>query len=224
MGIKTSIGWTNMTLNPIKGRCKGGCWYCWTKPLYRRKFLNPEIRLDLTVFNKLPKKPKKIFLCSTHDLFGGWVLEKWVDCILEKVKQWPQHTFQILTKFPEHIFKPMPNNVWLGVTVEDASKLGRIINLIHRDAKIKFVSFEPLFFSKGRDHINRREFLLHITKEVNWVIIGRLTGFGKIYDPPKWLIEDIVKHCQHLGIPIFLKENLRPIWKERLIQEFPNGR
>jgi len=225
MSIKTSIGWTDMTLNPIKGQCKGGCWYCWTKPLYRRKFLNPEIRLDLAVFDKLPKKPKKIFLCSTHDLFGGWVLEKWVDYIIEKVKQWPQHTFQILTKFPEHIFKPMPNNVWLGVTVEDASKLGRIIKLIYRDAKIKFVSFEPLFFSKGRNHINRREFLLHITKEVNWVIIGRLTGFGKIYDPPKWLIEDIVRHCKQLGIPIFLKENLKEIWgKSNLIQEFPSGR
>jgi len=221
MSIKTSIGWTDMTLNPIKGRCKGGCWYCWTNGLYRRKFLKPDIRLDLTVFDKLPKKPKKIFLCSTHDLFGGWVLEKWVDYIIEKVKQWPQHAFQILTKFPEHIFKSLPDNVWLGVTVEDASKLYRIIKLIYRDVKIKFVSFEPLFFSRDRNHINRREFLLHITKEINWVIVGRLTGFGKIYDPPKWLIEDIVRHCQQLGIPIYLKENLKEIWREPLIQEMP---
>lgn len=227
MSIKTSIGWTDMTLNPIKGRCKGGCWYCYYSG--ERGFLNrfkqdPTIRLDLDVFKKLPFHRKKIFLCSTHDLFGNWIPKHWRDLIFWHIELWPQHTFQILTKFPEHIFKPMPNNVWLGVTVEDASKLCRIIKLIYRDAKIKFVSFEPLFFSKDKNHINRREFLLHITKEINWVIVGRLTGFGKIYNPPKWLIEEIVRHCQQLDIPIFLKENLKPIWKERLIQEFPNGR
>jgi len=71
MGIKTSIGWTDMTLNPIKGQCKGGCWYCYYSG--KKGFLNrfkqdPTIRLNLDVFEKLPFHKKKIFLCSTHEL------------------------------------------------------------------------------------------------------------------------------------------------------------
>jgi len=213
MSIEKSIGWTDRTCNPIKGKCKGGCWYCWTKPLYKRKFLQPKIHLDLDVFFKLPKSPKKIFLCSTHDLFGEWVQSWWRTAIFERIEAHPQHTFQILTKFPENIDRPMPDNVWLGITVEDGFELERRMRSFQKiEATKKFISFEPLLAG-----ILWANYLMGI----DWVIVGRLTGHGHENDPEKRFIESIMEEANWKQIPVFLKNNLKRIWGESLIQEFP---
>ena len=210
MSIKKSIGWTDMTLNPIKGKCKGGCWYCWTKPLYKRKFLQPRIRLNLDCFFKLPKSPKKIFLCSTHDLFGKWIPSWWRYAVFERIESYPQHTFQILTKFPQNIDRKMPDNVWLGVSItgNKSEDLLRANYLIRAKAKIKFVSYEPLL-----------EKAIQGIPGINWIIIGRLTGHGHKWNPKKEWIDSLL--FSYSNIPIFLKDNLREIWGEKLIQEMP---
>ncbi|GAH33076.1 unnamed protein product, partial [marine sediment metagenome] len=41
MTIKKSIGWTQMTLNPIKGMCKGGCWYCYYSGKRQWEYIAP---------------------------------------------------------------------------------------------------------------------------------------------------------------------------------------
>ena len=227
MSIKTSIGWTDMTLNPIKGRCKGGCWYCYYSG--KRGFLNrfkqdPTISLNLDVFEKLPFHKKKIFLCSTHDLFGDWIPEHWRDLIFWHIELWRQHTFQILTKFPQNINRPMPDNVWLGVTIvgsknyekdymKDLKKMKAIRNA---KATIKFISFEPLIYDLPFDIMPLQIF--------DWIIVGKLTSYSKIYNPAKIWVEEIVEKARYFNIPIFLKNNLKEIWGEPLIQEFPNGR
>lgn len=210
MGIKESIGWTDRTLNPIKGICKGGCWYCWTKPLYKRKFLTPEIRLETGVFSTLPKTPKRVFLCSTHDLFGNWIIKEWRDLIFDYITLYPQHTYQILTKFPQNIDRPMPDNVWLGVSItgNKPDDLLRANNLIKTKARIKFISYEPLL---GK--------ALQGIPYLDWIIIGRLTGHSRKWNPKKEWIKSIVLSYQN--IPIFLKDNLKEIWGEPLIQEMP---
>jgi len=215
LSIKKSIGWCDITINPIKGRCKGGCWYCWTKSLYKRKFLDSEIRINIRVFDNLPLKSKKIFLCSTHDLFGNWISKSWRDIIFFYIESYPQHTFQILTKFPENIDRPMPDNVWLGTTitgVSDEEDAKRISSFLKQKAKVKFVSFEPLL-----DRIDYRM----LVYDIQWVIIGKLTGYGKKYDPEIEWINEILVITDYCKIPIFLKDNLKEIWGGPLIQEFP---
>lgn len=214
MSIEKSIGWTDKTINPIKGMCKGGCWYCWTKPLYKRGFLQPEIRLDLSALHGLTLKSKKIFLCSTHDLFGGWISKKWRDAIFWHINIWKHHTFQILTKFPQNIDRPMPDNVWLGVTLDGIDPLEDVKKswaLRDAKAKIKFYSFEPLI---GQPCLKPIYIL-------DWIIIGKLTGHGKKFNPKKRWIEEIVDEYKECDIPIFLKDNLKEIWGKKLIQEFP---
>lgn len=215
MTIEKSIGWTDMTLNPIKGKCKGGCWYCWTKPLYKRKFLKPKIMLDMPVFFNIPiRKAKKIFLCSTHDLFGDWIPSWWRDSIFGAVKQFPQHTFQILTKFPQNIDRPMPDNVWLGTSITGEDSMvdtRRIFDLEMIKAKLKFISYEPLL----------DENVIHKIPFVQWIIIGRLTGYGNKHDPRRGAINFLVESQRRCGSAIFLKNNLKEIWGEPLIQEFP---
>ena len=220
MSVEKSIGWCDMTLNPIKGRCFGGCRYCYysgEKGMLNRFKLDPEIRLDTGVFSwnlkkMLPKKPKKIFLCSTHDLFGDWIDPRWREIILEYVMINSQHTFQILTKFPENIDRKMPHNVWLGVTVADNGNMINTWRLGRKEAKIRFVSIEPLL-----ERID--PYMIH--HSCDWIIVGRLTGYGHKYDPKKEWIEEIVWKARERDIPIFLKDNLKEIWGENLIQEFP---
>ena len=214
MSLKTSIGWTDLTCNPIKGKCKGGCWYCYysgKRGIANRFKLDSEIRLDLDVFFKLPKSPKKIFLCSTHDLFGDWIPSWWRYAIFERIESYSQHTFQILTKFPQNIDRPMPDNVYLGVTITKNEDIWRRNRLVTTDAKIKFISFEPL--------LEDLDFTLY--QKINWVIIGCLTGYGHKYDPKLKWIKKIVRNCADCGIRIFLKDNLSHIWGNNLIQQIP---
>ena len=109
----------------------------------------------------------------------------------------------------------MPDNVWLGVSVtgEDNDKdFNRIKKLQKSKAKIKFISYEPLLNIPFMGISN-----------IDWMIIGRLTGHGHKYDPPKDRIENMVEIAKEENIPIFLKDNLKEIWEEPLIQEFPNS-
>jgi len=84
--------------------------------------------------------------------------------------------------------------------------------LFKQKAKIKFISFEPL--------MNDIDIIEELTN-FDWIIIGALTGYGKKYQPEKMWIHNIVDECKYQDIPIFLKNNLKEIWGEPLIQEFP---
>jgi len=229
MSVKSSIGWCSMTLNPIKGLCPMGCRlpdgriYCYYSGElgFAQRFFkrDPELRLDLSVFSSLPKTPKRIFLCSTNDYWGDWIPDEWREAIRKKTEQYPQHTFQLLTKQPQNLSKysPYPDNWWVGVTITNNYQVG-LANLFfdrHKvKAKIRFISFEPLLEEiKNLWGIDERD--------IQWVIIGRLTGFGHRYDPEVEWIENIVKVCKKSGIPVYLKENLKQIWKGKLIQEIP---
>lgn len=217
MSLKTSIGWTDMTCNPIKGKCKLGCWYCYysgERGIAKRFKLDDKVSLSLQAFDKLPKAPKKVFLCSTHEIFGEWIPKEWRDEIFWEIENnFPQHTFQVLTKLPQNIDRAMPNNVWLGVSItgnDDQLKKG--FDLFNSEAKIRFISFEPLLQPIK---------ILDELWNFDWIIIGALTGHGKKYQPEKEWIQEIVLECRDYNIPVFLKDNLREIWGEPLIQEFP---
>jgi len=160
------------------------------------------------------RKPSKIFVCSMGELFGKWVPEYWLFAILDIIEECPQHIFQILTKSPEEGFEKwwlFPENVWLGVTVDTQDALYKAIWLSCFEVGKKFLSFEPLLTP-----IDFSDFPI---KMLDWIIIGAQT---RPYRPPKieW-VQKIVEIANDNGIPIFLKNNLAPIWKEKLRQEFP---
>ncbi len=210
MSLKTSIGWTDMTLNPIKGLCQGGCWYCYysgKRGIAHRFNQNPELRLDLSVFDKLPEAPKKVFLCSTNDYWGSWVSDEWRKSIREKTQEYPQHTFQVLTKQYLNLAKdsPYPDNWWVGGTpITNAHLLLVTGQLEQIRAKIKFLSLEPLLYELGG-------FKFAINNNIDLVIIGRLTGYGHKYDPKIEWVQEIVEAADKAGVAVFLKDNLKPL-------------
>ncbi|MBA7665295.1 hypothetical protein ES703_73365 [subsurface metagenome] len=114
----------------------------------------------------------------------------------------------------------MPGNVWLGVTITgekgewEAFDLGVLCS---KSAKIIFISVEPLLHDLTWNVLDGLQYF-------NWIIIGRLTQHGHKYDPKLKWIKKIVRYCADYGIKVFLKDNLKDIWGEPLIQEFPERR
>ena len=222
-----NISWTDWTWNPVKRLCPVGCFYCYARAMYKRFKLPPEIRWDGRISILSNKKPSKIFVCSTIEIFHPSVKAEWRNRIFKIIELNPQHTFQILTKMPENIDRPMPDNVWLGISVTNPPTYHRKINNLRAiKAKIKFMSIEPLLsLLQVLDGVGKTKFrsFIDIPGWLDWVIVGRLTGYGKKRDPKKYWIESIVRKCEEANIPIFLKNNLKEIWDEKLIQEFPDA-
>jgi len=211
---RTKIEWTDGTINPIKGRCRFGCDYCYARKMYRRFKWDPSIRLDLQVFEGLAlMKPCRVFVCSTHEMYGDWIQKEWIGIILKMIEKFPQITFQILTKNPERATLFFyPKNVWLGTTINRQDELDRMEILKHTDARIKFISFEPLFEEINTDSDG------HSLDGIDWIIIGSQT---QPYRPPKkeW-VDLLIEQAEAQGIPIFLKNNLK--WRTWKRQEFPS--
>jgi protein gp37 len=202
--------------------------YCYARKIYKRFNPYPALlednRLDLNFFElekpiKLhpQKKPKdwplRIFTCSTIELFHPSIPKWWRDEIFKIIRILNCFTFIILTKLPQNIDRSMPDNVWLGTTITWGER--RDIPLQRTKARIKFICFEPLF------DIPAEMIPEIIDEELRWVIVGRLTGHGKKYDPSREGIERIVDAAKSCSVPVFLKNNLREIWGESLIQEWP---
>ena len=69
-------------------------------------------------------------------------------------------------------------------------------------------SFEPLLARIDQSVLEKLAYL-------DWVIIGRLTGYGHKYDPkPEW-VKEIVEVCHEALVLIFLKSNLRDVWPSK---------
>lgn len=227
---KTKIEWTDYTWNPIKGICPTGCWYCYARRMYQRFGWDSEVKLDeelfgscqdafapnINVYEKFEriKSGSKIFICSMFELFHPQVPREWRDAIFQAIKEHPQHIFQILTKFPQNIDRPIPDNVWLGVSITQNRDIHRVKKLLRKQAKVKFVSIEP--FLKPI-YILSSEFL----RKMDWIILGKLTGYGKKYAPLRTWIEGFEAFAKAMDIPLFMKDNLKGIWEEPLIQEMP---
>jgi len=219
---KTKIEWTDYVWNPIKGLCPNGCFYCYARKIYERFGWNTEIRFELHDFKAIDRLHRKnipdgskVFVCSTFELFHPEVPKSWRRDIFNTIKINPKIIFQVLTKFPQNIDRKMPDNVWLGVTVDQnkAFKFDKIHPFWNNKAKIKFVSFEPL--------LERIPFTWLTKYGFDWIILGRLTGFGKKHDPKREWIKELVDRAKQINKPIFLKDNLQEIWGGPLIQEFP---
>ena len=218
---KTRIDWADYSINPVKGICKNNCWYCYAIRMYKRFGWDPEIKFSKKTFKGIEKikEPSRIFICSTNDLFGSWVEDRWIEFILSIAIVLPQHTFIFLTKFPGR-YKDFdfPKNCWLGTTLtgglEDILRVNSVLTFLQNKNidNIKFISFEPCLETDDGYEYN-------LFAMIDWLIIGGLTGYknynlAKIHSGLKRII-GIVKGY---GVPIFIKDNLN--WPEK-IREFP---
>ena len=90
----------------------------------------------------------------------------------------------------------MPNNVWLGVTVDNRKEgLPRIDKLRHLKAKVLFLSVEPLLEDLGEINL----------KNIDWVIVGGESG-NKARPMDKDWVLNIKRQCETQGIAFFFKQ------------------
>ena len=147
------------------------------------------------------KKKTVYFVNSMSDVFHEDVPFEYIDQIFESIAKTPQHTYQILTKRADRmaqyfINRPVPDNAWLGVSVEDRQYgVPRIALLRQVSAKIRFLSVEPLLENLGD---------LDLT-EIHWVIVGGESG-AKARPMQKEWVEDIRIQCEEADVAFFFKQ------------------
>ena len=190
---KTKIEWCDFTINPVKGLCPVDCKdnqgksYCYARAMYKRFKWNPEIRFEWNFTP--PRKPSKIFVGSTMELFGEWVPDGWMRTILKFCSQWPEHTFLFLTKQPQDLTKfKFPDNCWVGVSATNATMFVETDGLSPVTSRgsiacigylTKTDSLESLSFLRGhtiytvRECCNHQTSLTRIPLERNAILSSR---------------------------------------------------
>ena len=158
---QSSIEWTEMTWNPTTGcnKISAGCKYCYAEVMTRRleamgiaKYKDGfAVRTHEDSLNTPYewKKSKVVFVNSMSDLFHPDVPFEFIEKVFTVMNNTPKHTYQVLTKRAERLYElhhklNWTNNIWMGVSVEDARVTERIDYLRETDAKVKFLSCEPL--------------------------------------------------------------------------------
>ena len=215
---RTKIEWCDYTINPVKGLCPVACPYCYARAMYKRFKWQEEVRWWPEAWDLVDtlKKPSRVFVGSTFELFHESLPYNWMEYNLLTAKKYPQHTFIFLTKQPQNLikFSPFPENCWVGVTATDQDMLLIALNHFyeHRIAKVQFISLEPFLSWETGHWIHPLP--QHLSKkDVDWLIIGAQTN---PYKPPEisW-VREIVEAADKAGIPVFLKDNLKPLlWHE----------
>jgi protein gp37 len=213
MSTQSKIEWTEQTWNPVTGCTKisPGCKFCYAEVMARRLkamsasgyengfevSLHPE-RLNQPRFRK---KPTIYFVNSMSDLFHEDVPYSFIDKVFNTISATPQHTYQVLTKRAERMrdyfyTRKVPENAWLGVSVEDKKYgLPRISHLRSIKSKTRFLSIEPLLEDLGK--INLRG--------IHWVIVGGESGPKSRAMQPHWAL-NILEQCEISNVDFFFKQ------------------
>ncbi|MFM9960697.1 MAG: DUF5131 family protein [Planctomycetaceae bacterium] len=212
MAQDSPIEWTEATWNPVTGCTKisSGCKYCYAErmahrlqamgqPRYRNGFrltLQPDV-VDAPLHWK---RGRLIFVNSMSDLFHRDVPLEFIQRCFGVMEQATQHTFQILTKRPDHAAEiaeelPWPKNVWMGTSVENGDNLGRIDFLRQIPSAVRFLSIEPLLGPIPKISLNG----------IQWVIVGGESGPGARPMQPEW-VTSIRDQCLKQGVPFFFKQ------------------
>jgi len=209
----SKIEWTEQTWNPVTGCTKvsPGCKHCYAETMSKRlqamgapgydngfklSILPERLQQPLT-----RRKPTMYFVNSMSDLFQDEIPERYIDQVLDVRWDTPHHTYQSLTKRSANLrdyfsTREVPNNAWLGVSVED-KKYGkpRIPDLLSIKAKTRFLSIEPLLEDLGRIRL----------RGIHWVIVGGESGFGARPMKKEWAV-NIRNQCIKYDVDFFFKQ------------------
>ena len=188
---------------------------------------------------------------SLCDPFDDEVPIQWFCDLLELIQSTPHLDWLLLTKRPERWEERIqdaymhshgegwqsmwtqgepPENVWLGVSVEDQQRADeRIPALLQIPAKVRFLSVEPMLekvrlwsegfipadeegpkrvgYMRGRD--DGKSGLLvtpaEVMEGIHWVIVGGESGTSARPCDVEW-IRSIVIQCKDAGLSIFVKQ------------------
>jgi protein gp37 len=133
------------------------------------------------------------------DLFHEDVEEPFIQQVFATMVAAHWHTFQILTKRSGRLRAmadrlPWPDNVWIGVSVENQRWTTRIDDLREVPASVRFLSCEPLLGPLQLELEN-----------IDWVIVGGESGPRARPMRPEWA-RAVRDHCRASNVPFFFKQ------------------
>jgi protein gp37 len=208
----SKIEWTESTWNPLTGCTKisPGCKHCYAERIALRLQAmgqsNYRNGFKLTIHEhvlEVPlkwKTPQMVFVNSMSDLFHEEVPIEFIKKVFDVMAKASWHTFQVLTKRSGRLLEldaqlTWPENVWMGVSVENKEYTSRIDHLRQTHAKIKFLSLEPLLGPLSNLNLSG----------IHWVIAGGESGPRARPMERAWVIE-IRDQCQKAKVPFFFKQ------------------
>jgi protein gp37 len=214
MASNSPIEWTDATWNPVTGCSKvsPGCKNCYAERMAKRlQKMQPDGRYrngfrvtmhdDVLVLPLRWQKPRRIFVNSMSDLFHDHVPDEFIDDVFNVMRLACWHTFQVLTKRPLRMMvyshrHDIPQNVWLGTSIEDERRAQDRIELLRLTrSRVRFVSAEPLI----------GEITTDIATNVEWVIVGGESGPSARPVDADW-VRTIRDQCKQAATPFFFKQ------------------
>lgn len=227
---KTRIEWTDFSWNPTTG-CTMGCRNCyarrWTnrmKKVWGYDFAPQLHPKRLTKHDNWPDG-SKVFVCDMGDLFDNQITYKWIDRVFKVIREYPQVTFQLLTKrvsrmvayagYYKAVRGSLPSNIWWGGTVRNQEEadlhLPELLKLKALGASVVYISAEPLLGPIDTTRWLSREGYgsgARVLREqfdgLDWVICGGETGPGARPMHPSWA-RSLRDQCVEAGVPFFFK-------------------
>ncbi len=209
---ETSIEWTELTWNPTTGCTKisAGCKFCYAEIMSKRlqamgieKYKDAfKVRTHPDTLN-IPytwKSSKIVFVNSMSDLFHEQIPLAFIKKVFAVMNDNPNHVFQILTKRAERLLTvheklKWTHNIWMGVSVEDERVVQRIDLLRKTNARVKFLSCEPLIGALPELNL----------KNIDWVIVGGESGHRPRPMHVDWVL-DIKEQCEKADVAFFFKQ------------------
>jgi protein gp37 len=147
-------------------------------------------------------KTGRVFTASMSDFWHEAVPIEWLSDALDLVEATPHLTYQVLSKRPGNIARrlsdlnrKLPRNVWLGATIGHIKSLPLLKPLTRIDAKLRFLSCEPLLTPLPRLKLDG----------IGWVIGGGQSGPGSAICQADWM-RDLRDQCSTANVPFFLKQ------------------
>jgi len=222
---RTKIEYLDFTWSPANGcfgygcevRQRGNCWAMWQAKRQKHRCelcysFVPHVHAERFDQPLKRKKPSLIGVCFSGELFG--IYPEMTNYILSIIETASWHTFFVLTKqvYSLKNFR-FPDNLWLGVSVNTQNDIYRIGYLRETKAKVKAVSFEPLY-----------EKIVCSLKNIDWIIIGAETrGKKRTFIPKKEWVEILINEAWGNKTAIWMKNNLHPtpFFHTQLTQEYP---
>lgn len=209
---QSQIEWTEMTWNPTTGcnKVSAGCKNCYAEVMTRRlkamgvdKYKDGfKIKVHQNAL-QIPfswKSSKVVFVNSMSDLFHKDVPLSFIQQVFAVMNDNPQHVFQVLTKRSDVLLKynkrlKWSHNIWMGVSIEDEKVVHRIDDLRQTDARVKFLSCEPLIGPLFNMNL----------ENIDWAIVGGESG-PKARPMEEIWVWDIKQQCQEAGVAFFFKQ------------------
>lgn len=209
---QSSIEWTEMTWNPTTGcdKISAGCKFCYAEVMAKRlqamgqeKYKDAfklRIHEDALLVPYTWKKPKIVFVNSMSDLFHKDVPLEFIQRVFKVMNDNPQHVFQVLTKRADLLFKyhtklKWGHNIWMGVSIEDKRVVSRVDFLRQTNARVKFLSCEPLIGPLPNLNLSG----------IDWVIVGGESGRKPRPMSEDWVL-DIQQQCEDEDVKFFFKQ------------------